>query len=124
MVDFMVELPKKQAHLTDSPGKQWWTLHVDGASRVSGFEVGLILQSPTGELMELSIPLNFFTSNNEAEYEACPSQAKFCPNVGCNQVRNQKRLSANCWTDSARMNDERMPRYLAMMEDRLKILDK
>ena len=90
MVDFMVELPKKQANLTDRPREQWWTLHVDGAFRVSGFKVGLILQSPTRELMELAIPLYFFTSNNEAEYEACPSQAKFCPNVGCNQVGNQK----------------------------------
>ncbi|KAL6319794.1 hypothetical protein AAG906_036854 [Vitis piasezkii] len=51
-----------------------WAIELNGASRVSGFEVGLILQSPIGELMELAIPLNFFTSNNEAEYEACPSQ--------------------------------------------------
>ena len=52
MVNFIVELPKKKAHLVDRPGKQWWTLHVDGASKASGSEVGLIMQSPIGELVE------------------------------------------------------------------------
>ncbi|RVW15713.1 hypothetical protein CK203_075385 [Vitis vinifera] len=37
---------------------------------VSGSRVGLILQSPIGELMEQAIHLNFSASNNEAEYEA------------------------------------------------------
>ena len=37
---------------------------------VSGSKVGLILQSPIGELMEQVIHLNFSASNNEAEYEA------------------------------------------------------
>ena len=31
--------------------------------------VGLVLQSPTGELMEQTIRLNFSASNNETEYE-------------------------------------------------------
>ncbi|KAL6313355.1 hypothetical protein AAG906_001066 [Vitis piasezkii] len=63
------ELPKKQAHLVDHPGEQWWTLHVDGASRVSGSGVRLILQSLTRELMKQAICLSFFASNNEVEYE-------------------------------------------------------
>ena len=29
MVDFIVELPKKQTHSIDRPKKQWWILHVD-----------------------------------------------------------------------------------------------
>ena len=69
MVDFIVELPTKQAHPVDHPREQWWTLHVDGASKVSEFGVGLILQSPTGEVMEQAIHLSFSTSNNEVEYE-------------------------------------------------------
>ncbi|KAL6315340.1 hypothetical protein AAG906_000441 [Vitis piasezkii] len=36
---------------------------------VSGSGVGLILQSPTGELMEQAICLSFSASNNEVEYE-------------------------------------------------------
>ena len=34
-----------------------------------GFGVGLIMQSPTGELIEQVIRLSFSTSNNEVEYE-------------------------------------------------------
>ena len=37
---------------------------------MSGFRVGLILQSPTGELMEQAIRLNFSISNSKVEYEA------------------------------------------------------
>ncbi|KAL6347565.1 hypothetical protein AAG906_026090 [Vitis piasezkii] len=39
MTDFRVELPQKPTHPVKSPKKQWWTLHVNGASRASGSEV-------------------------------------------------------------------------------------
>ena len=70
MTDFIAKLPKKQAHLADHLGEQWWALHVDGASRVSGSGVRLILQSLTRELMKQAICLSFSASNNEVEYEA------------------------------------------------------
>ena len=69
MDDFKVELPKKQTHPVDHPGEQWWTLHVDEASKVSGSGVGLLLQSSTEELIEQVIHINFLSSNNEAKYE-------------------------------------------------------
>ena len=69
MANFIVELPKKQAHPVDHLGKQWWTLHVDEVFRLSASGVGLTLQSPIGELIEQTIRLNFSVSNNEAEYE-------------------------------------------------------
>ncbi|KAL6342094.1 hypothetical protein AAG906_038574 [Vitis piasezkii] len=46
MADFIVELPKKPAHPVNPPRWQWWTFHVDRASRVSESGIGLILQSP------------------------------------------------------------------------------
>lgn len=48
---------------------EWWTLRVDGASRSSGFRVGLLLQSLISEQLEQAIQLGFPASNNEAEYE-------------------------------------------------------
>ena len=68
IVDFIAELPKKQAHLANHLGKQW-ILHVDRVSKVSESGIGLILQSLTGKLMEQAICLSFFASNNEVEYE-------------------------------------------------------
>ena len=66
MADFIAEIPQQPPRFT-KPGKEgWWTLHVDGASP----EVGLLLQSPTRELLEQVIRLGFPASNNEAKYEA------------------------------------------------------
>lgn len=42
---------------------------MDGTSKVSGFGVGLIVQSPIRELIEQTIYLSFSVSNNKAEYE-------------------------------------------------------
>ena len=69
MTDFIAEFPKKQKHPINLTREQWWTLHVNKAFKVFGFGVGLVLQSPTGELIEQVICLSFFTSNNEVEYE-------------------------------------------------------
>ena len=70
MADFIVELPQKSSHLDKSPGKGWWTLHVDRTSKSFNFKVGIILQASTRELLEQAIRLNFSTSKNEVEYEA------------------------------------------------------
>lgn len=37
---------------------------------MSGLGVGLVPQSPTGELVEQAICFNFSTSNNKTKYEA------------------------------------------------------
>ena len=52
MADFIAELPQKPAHLVESLREQWWTLHVDETSRASSSGIGLILESPTEELVE------------------------------------------------------------------------
>lgn len=70
MIDFIAELPQKPTYPVESPREQWWTLYVDWTSRVSGFGVGLILQSQTEELLEQVIRLNSSATNNEVEYEA------------------------------------------------------
>ena len=70
MADFVLEYSRRPNQHQESNEKEWWTLRVDGASRSSGFGVGLLLQSPTGEHLEQAIQLGFPASNNEAEYEA------------------------------------------------------
>ena len=56
---------------------------------------------------------------------SCPSWARSCPNISCNQVGNQERLSTNFWTNSMGVwnKDEHMARYFTMVEDHLKKLD-
>ena len=47
-----------------------WELYVDGAANQRGSGVGLVLLSPEKIIIEKSLRLNFFATNNEAEYEA------------------------------------------------------
>ena len=64
MTDFIAELPKKQTHPINLTREQWLTLHVNKAFKVFRFGVGLVLQSPTGELIEQALRLSFSTPNN------------------------------------------------------------
>ncbi|XP_074341968.1 uncharacterized protein LOC141679366 [Apium graveolens] len=47
-----------------------WTLYIDGASNINGTGLGLVLKSPSGDMIAQSICCNFKVTNNEAEYEA------------------------------------------------------
>ncbi|KAK0594549.1 hypothetical protein LWI29_017364 [Acer saccharum] len=53
---------------TTTPGK--WILSVDGSSSIKGSGLGLVLESPHGDILEQSIHCGFHATNNEAEYEA------------------------------------------------------
>ena len=70
MANFVVESPQRPARDGEPHKEKWWTLRVDGASRLSRSKVGLLLQSPTSEQLEQAIWLGFLALNNEAEYEA------------------------------------------------------
>ena len=70
MADFVLEYSQRPSQRQEPNEEKWWTLQVDGASQSSGFGVGLLLQSPTGEHLEQAIRLGFPAFNNEAEYEA------------------------------------------------------
>ncbi|XP_074277898.1 uncharacterized protein LOC141601509 [Silene latifolia] len=48
-----------------------WDLYFDGASIYMGYGVLILLISPEGEQVPVSIKLDFNVTNNAAEYEAC-----------------------------------------------------
>ena len=126
MVDFIVELPKKPAHPVDPPRGQWWTFHVNEASRASGFGIGPILQSPPGELLEQVICLNFSTSNNEKEYEVVLVGLDHALTLATTrlEIRSDSQLIVRQIRWEYETRDERMTHYLTMVKDRLKKLDK
>ncbi|RVW26627.1 hypothetical protein CK203_099263 [Vitis vinifera] len=59
MAYFVLEYARRPNQHQESNEKEWWTLQVDGASRSSGSEVGLLLQSSTWEHLEQAIRLGF-----------------------------------------------------------------
>ena len=67
LANFLAEIPQPE---TSSASSNWWILSVDGASRQTGADIGLQLQSPGGDKIEQAIWLGFCASKNESEYEA------------------------------------------------------
>jgi ribonuclease HI len=47
-----------------------WTMFFDGSSCGVGAGIGIVLISPQGEKYEFSIPIEKFSTNNQAEYQA------------------------------------------------------
>jgi ribonuclease HI len=47
-----------------------WKLFFDGSACREGQGVGIVLISPRGAVFEQSIRLEYFCTNNQAEYEA------------------------------------------------------
>ena len=48
-----------------------WKLYFDGPSNALGHGIGAVLISPEGEYCQFTTRLNFDSTNNVAEYEAC-----------------------------------------------------
>ena len=87
MADFIAELPEARAQDKESNPDDWWSLHVDRASRSAGSGVGLLLKVPTGERLEQSIRLDFPASNNEAEYKAILSELGLATTLNASKVK-------------------------------------
>jgi len=80
----MPEVEKEAAHAS-SRTQDLWILYTDGASNVSGVELGLVLEVPTGEVVRQSIRCPDMT-NNEAEYEAVIAGLRLALKYGARQV--------------------------------------
>ncbi|KAL6347244.1 hypothetical protein AAG906_013680 [Vitis piasezkii] len=72
---------------------------LDEASRVSGSRVGLVLQSPSKELVEQAIHLSFSIFNNEVEYEAMLLEAIL--NQLSSKFNESTKQMMNVWSDTS-----------------------
>ncbi|XP_057755878.1 uncharacterized protein LOC130975062 [Arachis stenosperma] len=80
LVDFIVEY----IDTPEIPTK--WNLYVDGSSNKIGSGAGVIIESNQGTQIELSLTLEFFASNNQAEYEALLAGLKLAKEVGAQKL--------------------------------------
>ncbi|KAK5784462.1 hypothetical protein PVK06_038986 [Gossypium arboreum] len=55
----------------ESPKEKSWKMSFDGVSNALGHGIGAVLVSPEGNHYPFTVRLNFFCTNNIAEYEAC-----------------------------------------------------
>ena len=121
MADFVLAYSRKPSQRQESSEKEWWTLRVDGASRLSGSGVGLLLQFPTGEHLEQAIRLGFPASNNEAEYEAILSGLDLTLALSVSKLRvySNSQLVVRHVQKEYEAKDARMTRYLTKVRDTL-----
>ncbi|XP_077249147.1 uncharacterized protein LOC143888587 [Tasmannia lanceolata] len=54
-----------------APSDTTWTIYFDGVSNSRARGIGIVLVSPRDEHILISIKLEFYCTNNMAEYEAC-----------------------------------------------------
>ena len=94
-------------------------MRVDGASRSSGSEVGLLLQSPIEEHLEQAIRLGFPASNNEVEYEVILSGLDLALALSVSKLRvySDSQLVVRHVQKEYEAKDARMARYLTKVRD-------
>ena len=63
-------MDQKSVSLIATQESLQWKVYVDGAANQKGSGVGLVLISPEELVVEKSLRLGFFVTNNETEYEA------------------------------------------------------
>ena len=95
-----------------------WT---NGSSnqRVGG--VGVVLQSPEGDLIDCVVRLQFSTTNNEVEYETVPTGLDLTKVVGASSVVMHSNLQViiRQINGDYKAKGERMKEYLSMVKERV-----
>ena len=76
---------KKLLNLTECSNSKW-TLSVDGSSNVNEANIGLVLTSPEGDLIQKAICCGFKAMHNEAEYEALIARLNLAKDMGIKKL--------------------------------------
>lgn len=78
----------------------------------------MILTSPEGEEVTYALRFDFYTSNNEAEYEALLAGLRLAKQMGVEALTalTDLRLTANQVNGSFVAKDKRMERYVKMVQ--------
>ncbi|KAK0580108.1 hypothetical protein LWI29_036450 [Acer saccharum] len=107
-----VQAEQELVALTVSSGV--WTLSVDGSSSIKGSGLGLVLESPQGDILEQSIHCGFHATNNEAEYEALIAGLDLAKSLSVKiiKVRSDSQLVVRQVNGTYEARDQRMSAYL------------
>ncbi|XP_014522518.1 uncharacterized protein LOC106779014 [Vigna radiata var. radiata] len=106
LADFALELLDTQ--LTNR-----WTLYVDGAAGQAGVGVGVVLEGPSGFLIEQSLIFKFRASNNQAEYEVLIAGLALASDMGAQSLtcNTDSQLVMGQMTEEFQVKDDQLLRY-------------
>ncbi|XP_074557021.1 uncharacterized protein LOC141812998 [Curcuma longa] len=90
-----------------------WKVFVDGSATKQGSGVDVLLVSPQGEMIQLSIQLSFRASNNEAEYESLLAGLQAAKRMGATrvQVHSDSQLVSQQIEGNFKVKNDRLRRY-------------
>ncbi|KAG7636055.1 Reverse transcriptase domain [Arabidopsis thaliana x Arabidopsis arenosa] len=123
LADFMTEL---SPDVINKAHDENWILYADGSSSLQGSGLGILLQSPTGEILEQSLRLQFKPSNNEAEYEALLTGLRLAKGIGARHMKtfSDSQLVVSQFFGEFEAKNERIRAYLSLVQDLSKEFDK
>ncbi|KAG7599336.1 Ribonuclease H-like superfamily [Arabidopsis suecica] len=122
VADFMTEL---SPDVIDEVPEENWILYADGSSSSQGSGLGILLQSPTREVLEQSLRLQFKASNNKTEYEALIAGLRLAKGIGAKRIKtfSDSQLVVSQFSDEFEAKNERMRAYLTLVQDLTKQFD-
>ena len=70
-------------------------MHFDGSQMLAGLVAGIVLTSPTGDIVQYVLRILYTDSNNAAEYEALLHGLRMAVSMGiqCLEVRGDSNLA-------------------------------
>ncbi|KAM2248724.1 hypothetical protein ACFXTI_003466 [Malus domestica] len=101
--------------------KDFWNLHVDGASNYKGSGAGIVLVTLDGSMLEQAITLGFKASNNEAEYEALLAGLRMAKDLAVKKlaIHSDSQLITSQATGEYTAKHPRMAQYLEKVRQQL-----
>ena len=70
LADFITEFTPSCGDVEGMEDSKKWVVHVDGSSTQHAGGIGVVMQSPEGDMLKYKIRLQYQATNNEVEYEA------------------------------------------------------
>ncbi|KAM1849095.1 hypothetical protein ACFX14_013154 [Malus domestica] len=103
------------------PNGDFWHLYVDSVSTYKGSEVGIVLVTPNGSMLEQAIPIGFKVSNYEAEYEALLAGLQRAKELAVKKlaIHSNSPLITNQTTVKDMVQHSRMAQYLEKVHKQL-----
>ncbi|XP_074288727.1 uncharacterized protein LOC141613884 [Silene latifolia] len=129
VADFLADNPIEEDSVTDMwsfPDEnvvhvkdEVWDIYFVGASSSMGYGVRILLISPKGEHVPISIKLDFLATNNAAEYEACllGLHSAISLNIKMLLVQGDSSLVINQVTGSWKIKSDSLAPYEAKIEE-------
>ena len=97
-----------------------WKVQMDGSSNKLAWRIGVVLQSPEGDIIECAVRLQFPTTNNKVEYEAILMCLDLAKTAGASLVvlHNDSQVVIRHINGEYEAKGERMKNYLDLIRRR------